>query len=52
VLCKCGAVAEVDRSISKTKKNLGKMVECRHCRNLRIAREKVELDADFYGIIE
>jgi hypothetical protein len=48
ILCKCGA----DRSISRTKKKLGKMVECRHCRNYRIAREKEELDADFNGTIE
>ncbi|MFA5312001.1 MAG: hypothetical protein WC375_01630 [Methanomassiliicoccales archaeon] len=48
-LCKCGAVAELDRSVLMTKRGLGKSVECRRCRNNRIAREKEELDNDYFG---
>jgi ribosomal protein S27E len=52
VLCKCGAVAELDRSVLKTKRYLGKNVECRRCRNNRIAREKDELDKEYFDIHE
>ncbi|MCE5295873.1 MAG: hypothetical protein LLG16_02065 [Euryarchaeota archaeon] len=52
VLCRCGAVAELDRSVMRTKRDLGKAVECRRCRNDRIAREKEELDAEFFGLQE
>jgi hypothetical protein len=52
VLCKCGAVAELDRSVLKTKRYLGKNVECRRCRNIRIAREKEELDKEYFDIHE
>jgi hypothetical protein len=38
-LCACGALVEIDRSVLKTKKALGKPVECRRCRNERVARE-------------
>ena len=49
VLCKCGSITEVERSVLTTKRGVGKTVECRRCRNLRIARETAELDQDFYG---
>lgn len=52
VLCKCGSVAELDRSVIGTKRGLGKVVECRRCRNLRIAREREELEQEFNGILE
>jgi hypothetical protein len=38
-LCACGALVEIDRSVLKTKKALGKPVECRRCRNERVARD-------------
>jgi hypothetical protein len=51
-LCKCGAVVEADRNVVRTKRNLGKSVECRRCRTARIATEKAELDQEFFGIQE
>jgi len=50
VLCSCGAVVELDRSMVGIKHKLGKTVECRKCRNVRIAREKEEEDIAFTGI--
>jgi hypothetical protein len=52
VLCSCGAVVELDRSMVGIKHKLGKTVECRRCRNARIAREKEEEDIAFTGIKE
>jgi len=52
VLCRCGAIAEMDRTILSTKRSLGKTVECRRCRTNRIAREKEELDKEYFGIQE
>ena len=51
-LCKCGAVVEADRNVVRTKRDLGKSVECRRCRTARIALEKAELDLEFFGIHE
>ena len=51
-LCHCGAVVEADRNVVRTKRSLGKSVECRRCRTARIALEKSELDHDFYGLPE
>jgi hypothetical protein len=51
-LCTCGSVVEVDRNVVRTKRNLGKAVECRRCRTARIALEKAELDLEFFGIQE
>ncbi len=50
ILCLCGAVVELDRSAVGIKHKLGKTVECRKCRNARIAREKEEEDMAFSGI--
>jgi hypothetical protein len=50
ILCPCGAVVELDRSVVGIKHKLGKMVECRKCRNARIAREKEEEDIAFTGV--
>ncbi|MGD1060302.1 MAG: hypothetical protein ABR879_02465 [Methanomassiliicoccales archaeon] len=44
VLCICGAIADFDSAMASTKKGLGKAVECRACRNRRIAQEKEALD--------
>jgi|GEM_PF-958609 hypothetical protein len=49
VLCSCGVVVELDRSVVGIKHKLGKTVECRKCRNARIAREKEEEDIAFTG---
>jgi hypothetical protein len=49
VLCPCGAIAEVDSATVLTKNGLGKTVECRVCRNRRIAREYEEIDRHFNG---
>ena len=47
VLCSCGAIAEVDLGIASKKMSLGKALECRTCRNERIAREREELERHF-----
>jgi hypothetical protein len=49
VLCLCGAIADVDSGIASTKKRLGKSVECRSCRNERIAKEMEDLRNHFIG---
>ncbi len=49
VLCSCGAIAEVDHGIATRKISLGKSMECRACRNERIAREREELAKHFNG---
>jgi len=43
VFCTCGAIADLDSSAVSLKRRLGKEVECRHCRNIRIAEEQREL---------
>jgi len=49
VLCSCGTIAEVDQGIASKKASLGKALECRTCRNERIAREREELERHFSG---
>jgi hypothetical protein len=49
VLCLCGAIADIDTGIASTKKRLGKSVECRSCRNERIAQEMEDLRNHFTG---
>jgi hypothetical protein len=49
ILCSCGAIAEIDQGIAANKKKLGKVMECRSCRNERIAREREELEQHFSG---
>lgn len=51
-LCGCGALADLDLGVVYLKKGLGKRVECRSCRNRRVAQEKDALDRDFFGIEE
>jgi len=46
--CSCGAIAELDSSAIRLKQKLGKEIECRYCRNRRIAEELEELRA-IYG---
>jgi hypothetical protein len=38
-LCACGALVDMDRNVLKTKRALGKPIECRRCRNERVARD-------------
>lgn len=38
-LCACGALVDMDRGVLKTKRSLGKPVECRRCRHERVARD-------------
>jgi len=52
VLCLCGAIADVDTGIASTKKRLGKSVECRSCRNERIAQEMEDLRSHFSDVDE
>ncbi len=49
VLCLCGAIADIDSGVARTKKRLGKSVECRSCRNERVAQEMDELRSHFNG---
>ena len=49
VLCLCGAIADIDSGIASTKKRLGKSVECRSCRNERIAQEMEDLRSHYAG---
>lgn len=48
-LCSCGEIAEMDSSTVRLKRRLGKDIECRTCRNQRIAREHEVLDMHFSG---
>ncbi|MDD1769990.1 MAG: hypothetical protein LUO79_02795 [Methanomassiliicoccales archaeon] len=49
VLCSCGAIADFDSAMASRKKGLGKVVECRACRNRRIAQEMEELTVHYCG---
>jgi hypothetical protein len=49
VLCSCGVISEVDQGVAIKKLSLGKALECRTCRNERIARERDELERHFTG---
>lgn len=42
IFCSCGAIAELDSISIKLKQKLGKEIECRACRNRRIAEELEE----------
>ncbi len=48
-LCSCGNIADIDTNVISTKHGLGKRVECRSCRNKRIAMEREVLDMSFEG---
>ena len=49
VLCACGTLIRLDREMVRLRRSMGKPVECRQCRNRRIAREREEMGRDFYG---
>ncbi|MDD1773492.1 MAG: hypothetical protein LUQ14_02580 [Methanomassiliicoccales archaeon] len=48
-LCSCGEIAEMDSSVVRLKRRLGKDIECRTCRNQRIAKELEALEMHFSG---
>jgi hypothetical protein len=48
-LCSCGEIAEMDSSVVKLKRRLDKDIECRMCRNRRIAKEFEALEMHFSG---
>ncbi|MBE6517160.1 MAG: hypothetical protein E7Z67_03120 [Thermoplasmata archaeon] len=49
VYCSCGCILDLDRSYFNRRLDLGKELECVHCRNTRISREIDELNAHFNG---
>jgi len=49
VYCSCGCILDLDRSYFNRRMDLGKELECVHCRNLRISREIDEMNAHFNG---
>lgn len=49
VYCCCGRIVDLDTGYFTRRKQLGKPVECIHCRNLRISREIDELNDIFSG---
>ena len=50
IYCACGCIMDLDRAYFKRRLDLGKKVECVHCRNQRISREIEELNNHFAGI--
>ena len=52
VYCSCGSIVDLDRDYFYRRMNLGKQVECIHCRNERVSREIDELNNHFLGIDE
>jgi len=49
-LCGCGALMDIDAEVQRRKLNLGKRVECRECRNRRIAQEHDDLEKHYLGL--
>lgn len=50
VYCCCGRIVDLDSGYFARRIQLGKPVECFHCRNLRISREIDELNDIFSGV--
>lgn len=50
IYCTCGRIVDIDRGEFETKIRLHKTIECAYCRNIRIARERDELD-EHYNVI-
>ncbi|MCG7844103.1 MAG: hypothetical protein MIO90_01575 [Methanomassiliicoccales archaeon] len=48
VLCACGALVRLDQGSVYRRRTMGKPVECRTCRNQRVAMELENLDNEFY----
>ncbi len=51
-LCSCGELTDIDSEVLRRKVELGKRVECRMCRNRRIAREHEQLELHYLGLDE
>ena len=51
-LCSCGELTDVDSEVLRRKSELGKRVECRGCRNRRIALAHEHLELHYLGIEE
>ena len=49
VYCSCGCILDLDKAYFNRRMDLGKELECAHCRNLRISREIDEMNAHFNG---
>jgi len=49
VLCACGCLMRLDKATVNRRRQMGKAVECRQCRNRRVAMEKEDLDNEFFG---
>ena len=52
IYCTCGRIVDIDRDYFDMRMRLGKQVECRFCRNIRIGHEIEELNNHFQGIPE
>lgn len=48
-LCSCGKIVEMDSTVVRLKRRLGKEIECRTCRNDRIGRDIEALETHFWG---
>ncbi|NLK26048.1 MAG: hypothetical protein GX307_05690 [Euryarchaeota archaeon] len=51
-LCDCGELMDIDSEVLRRKNLLGKKVECRECRNRRIAEERELLEMHYLGLDE
>lgn len=51
-LCSCGELTDIDSEVLRRKNQLGKRVECRECRNRRIAMEHEQLEMHYLGLDE
>ena len=47
IYCRCGRIIGLDSIQMRTKRQLGKEMECTQCRNARISREIDEMNAIF-----
>jgi hypothetical protein len=47
VLCACGSLVRLDQAAVNRRRQMGKPVECRHCRNRRVAMDHEDLDNEY-----
>lgn len=48
-LCSCGKIVEMDSTVVRLKRRLGKEIECRTCRNERIGKDFEALETHSRG---
>ncbi len=48
----CGTLTDIDSQVFRLKNELGKEIECRECRNKRIAMEHEQLELHYLGLDE